>query len=467
MTTTCPPRTGRARRALFGACLVVLVGGVASVVPPLPGSAQDPTEPGGSTTTTAPAATGSESIDPDQLRHEYEQLAGEEAQLLVDYDISTLRLQELTVQVGEAQEAADAADLALADAETDLDTRRDEEAEADAALVDARDEVTAAEEQVRRFALEAYMGEGAASDLTDVLDLLEGEDGSLVRRGYRRSVDQQQGEVIDRLVEARGEATRLQAAAQQATERAQQQRDDVETLREEATAALAETTRLAQEASEERDRQAQLILDIQSRRVSIEARIVDLDRAADGVEAVLADFQAGQPDWVPGTLWFQGPLPCTPISSEFGMRSHPILGYTRLHAGADIGADTGDPVEAAADGIVLLAEPRGGYGNTVVIAHASSLGTVYAHNSELRVQPGQQVKRGDVIALAGSTGLSTGPHVHFETRLKGVPVNPRNFLLPVEGGTGLPGPEPVEEPDRPGLSTTTTTTEPIGQCPPP
>jgi murein DD-endopeptidase MepM/ murein hydrolase activator NlpD len=448
-------RTGRTRRALTGlvGALVVLAAVTAA---PVPAPAQDPSPD--------PAPEGDTgTIDADSLRDQYEELVGEEAELLVQYDLSTARLEQLNIDVLEALDATEAAEAALADAETDLATRREEEAEADAALDAARQEVAAAEDQVRAFAVDAYMGEGAATALTGILDLLEGEDGSLVRRGYRQSLDEQQGEVIDRLVEARTERARLQRSARRATARAEQQRDDVETLRQQATAALAESTRLAQEASEERDRQGALILDIQSRRVSIEARIVSLDRAADGVEGALASFQADAPDWVPGSLWFQGPIPCGEISSEFGQRAHPILNITRLHAGVDIGVPTGTPVEAAADGIVLLAEVRGGYGNTVVIAHANSLGTVYAHNSELRVQPGQQVKRGDVVALAGSTGLSTGPHVHFETRLKGVPVNPRNFLLPVEGGTGLPGPEAPEQPDRPELSTTTTTTEPIGE----
>ncbi len=454
MTTTCPPPAGRARRALAGAGLVVLLALVTGVggVPSGPAPAQEQGDTG--------------TIDADALRDEYEELAGAEAELLVQYDLSTARLQELTVQVAEAADTAEAADAALAEAEVDLATRRDEEAAAEEALEEAREDVADAEDQLRLFARESYMGEGAATDLTEALAVLEGDDGSVARRGYRRSIDVQQGEIIEQLEDARAERDRLRAAAERATRQAGRQRDDVETLREQAAAALAESTRLAQEAATERDRQGTLILDIQSRRVSIEARIVSLDRAADGVEGALAAFQDGDPEWVAGALWFQSPIPCSEISSEFGQRAHPILNITRLHAGVDIGVPTGTPVEAAADGIVLLAEVRGGYGNTVVIAHESSLGTVYAHNSELLVQPGQQVKRGDVIARAGSTGLSTGPHVHFETRLKGVPVNPRNFLLPVEGGTGQPGPEPPEEPDRPELDTTTTTTEAIGDCPP-
>ncbi len=456
MSTPRPARPGRARRALLGALgAVVLVAAVGTSAPP-PAPAQEGTSSGDE------GAGGS--IDVAALRHEYEELVGEEADLLVDYDLSTARLEELYVQVAEAQDATDRADLALVAAEADLAGRREAETAADAALVAAEEEVVAAERRVRLFAVGAYMGEGTSGDLSAMLETLEGEHESLVRRGYRRSVDDQQGHLIDLLVEARIEHERLQGEARLATRRAQEQRDAVDRLRSAAAAALEETTRLTREASEERDRQATLILDIQSRKVSMEARIVNLDRAADGIEGVLAGFQAGDPPWTPGAIHFSGPLPCTPIGSEFGMRSHPILGYTRLHAGADISASTGEPVHAAADGIVLLAEARGGYGNTVVVAHGFSLGTVYAHNSQLLVQPGQQVKRGDVVALAGSTGLSTGPHVHFETRIKGEPVNPRNFLLPVEGGTGLPGPAPVVEPERPDLSTTTTTTQPIGTC---
>lgn len=116
------------------------------------------------------------------------------------------------------------------------------------------------------------------------------------------------------------------------------------------------------------------------------------------------------------------------IGSEFGMRFHPILKERRLHAGVDIGAHHGTPIMAAAPGIVISAGYRGGYGNCVVIDHGGGLSTLYAHCSALFVREGLAVRRGQKIAAVGSTGLSTGPHLHFETRINGKPVNPRTRL---------------------------------------
>jgi murein DD-endopeptidase MepM/ murein hydrolase activator NlpD len=99
-----------------------------------------------------------------------------------------------------------------------------------------------------------------------------------------------------------------------------------------------------------------------------------------------------------------------------------------LHAGQDLDAPSGTPILAAASGTVILAEPRGGYGNCVVVGHGHGIATVYAHQSRLLVKPGDKVKAGDVIGEVGTTGLSTGPHLHFETRVKGVPVDPTNFI---------------------------------------
>lgn len=116
------------------------------------------------------------------------------------------------------------------------------------------------------------------------------------------------------------------------------------------------------------------------------------------------------------------------ISSGFGMREHPRYGDRRMHTGIDITMPRGTPLHATADGVVSFADRSGGNGNIVVIEHGHGLTTVYAHNTRNTVKPGQTVKRGQVIAYSGSTGISTGPHVHYEVWRNGTSVNPAPFL---------------------------------------
>jgi murein DD-endopeptidase MepM/ murein hydrolase activator NlpD len=116
------------------------------------------------------------------------------------------------------------------------------------------------------------------------------------------------------------------------------------------------------------------------------------------------------------------------ISSGFGMRDHPRYGVRRMHTGIDITMPSGTPLHATADGVVSFADRSGGNGNIVVIEHGHGLSTVYAHNTRNKVKAGQTVKRGDVIAYSGSTGISTGPHVHYEVWRNGQSVNPGPFL---------------------------------------
>jgi len=112
------------------------------------------------------------------------------------------------------------------------------------------------------------------------------------------------------------------------------------------------------------------------------------------------------------------------ITSYFGNRYHPILHFTRFHAGLDIGASWGSPIVAAGDGRVVSAGWAGGYGREVQIAHGGGLTSLYGHMSEIVAAPGTYVRRGQLIGYVGSSGLSTGPHVHFEVRMGGQPVNP-------------------------------------------
>ena len=111
-------------------------------------------------------------------------------------------------------------------------------------------------------------------------------------------------------------------------------------------------------------------------------------------------------------------------TSGFGWRMHPLLGYSRMHQGTDYGAPYGAPIHAATDGVVAFAGWHGGHGNMVRLQHGGGLGTGYAHMSRIAVAPGARVSQGQVIGYVGSTGLSTGPHLHFEVYRGGVAVNP-------------------------------------------
>jgi len=129
------------------------------------------------------------------------------------------------------------------------------------------------------------------------------------------------------------------------------------------------------------------------------------------------------------------PLMRTPIdgarlSSSFGMRHHPILGYSKMHTGVDFAAPTGTPIYAAGDGIVQYAGRKGGYGNYVQIRHNGEFATAYAHMSRILVHNGDRVKQGDIIGRVGTTGRSTGPHLHYEIVRNGQKVNPMGVRFP-------------------------------------
>ncbi len=125
-----------------------------------------------------------------------------------------------------------------------------------------------------------------------------------------------------------------------------------------------------------------------------------------------------------------------PIGSGFGFRSDPFTGRAALHTGLDFPADTGTPINAAAGGVVLFTEGHPQYGNMVEIDHGRGLVTRYAHTSKVLVRAGDIVRRGQPIALVGTSGRSTGPHLHFEVLVDGVPQNPAKFLALTGGDAG-------------------------------
>jgi murein DD-endopeptidase MepM/ murein hydrolase activator NlpD len=126
------------------------------------------------------------------------------------------------------------------------------------------------------------------------------------------------------------------------------------------------------------------------------------------------------------------PLEGAALTSGFGMRTHPVLGGRRQHAGIDLAAPTGTPVYATADGIVSRADWYSSYGLYISVEHGAAMQTRYAHLSRLAVAAGDSVKKGDLIGYVGSTGRSTGPHLHYEVRVEGIAVNPIPYMVESE-----------------------------------
>lgn len=145
----------------------------------------------------------------------------------------------------------------------------------------------------------------------------------------------------------------------------------------------------------------------------------DLKTLLTGVEAQ-RNLLARTPTILPAKGW---------ISSRFGYRKSPFGGRREFHRGVDIAAKKGAPVVATADGVVTFCGAKASYGKTIVIDHGHGIVTSYAHLSKTLINRGDHVKRGDTVGLIGSTGRSTGPHVHYEVRLNGIPVNPQKYVL--------------------------------------
>ena len=191
----------------------------------------------------------------------------------------------------------------------------------------------------------------------------------------------------------------------------------------------AERNVVLQKAQNDRATAMQAIEELNASAAQVSAMLKERQaaRAAAAAAAQSSGGQGASDNWVQGTGQLGWPV-SGEITSPYGYRVHPIYGTTIYHSGIDIGVDEGTPVHAADGGVVVWSGWMGGYGYAVVIDHGNGLSTLYGHNSELAVDEGQSVAKGQVISYAGSTGNSTGPHVHFEVRANGDPVDPMGYL---------------------------------------
>lgn len=193
---------------------------------------------------------------------------------------------------------------------------------------------------------------------------------------------------------------------------------------DEIKAAQAEWAEKHAQADELRKERAKILYEAEEAEEKSEQEYERLAVLSENIAVMLRNLQVPSVGGTGQMMW-----PCRgEITSYYGWRIHPVFGTTRYHSGMDIAVDYGTPIMASDGGTVVYSGWLGGYGNAVMIDHGGGLVTVYGHNQSLAVREGQYVNKGHVIAYAGSTGWSTGPHCHFEVRLNGDVTEPLNYL---------------------------------------
>jgi murein DD-endopeptidase MepM/ murein hydrolase activator NlpD len=348
------------------------------------------------------------------LRRERERAREAEQQALEQLDLLRVNdeavqaaLDEIEALIAGQQIRVDAARKALADAEQDVLAREQALAEGEAA-------VQAKERELQNHAVTAYVGTNNALDpwlmSQDVnrtavrlafIDLAAGTDRDLVDelRGLRAELQVQ----VEQGQQARSEADRYRAELEDALNIFEQRRATQSEIQNQIQVRLNEWLAEAEQAAAESEEFTQLIL---------------------RETALVTGLEPGSPSLSGFIMPTRGT-----VGSSFGPRLHPIFRTVRQHTGVDIGAATGTPIWASKSGRVIYAGWKGGYGNTVVVLHNDgAVSTLYAHMSVLHASNGDRVDQGELIGEVGSTGWSTGPHLHFEVRVNGVPKDPIAFL---------------------------------------
>ena len=398
----------------------------------------------------------------DATKKQVDTASAEEQRLLGLIEQSTARRSALDAkvagfdsQIASVQRQLDAAQSKLAALE--LQQRATEER-----LGEARQALTVAKEELGRQAIAAYTGQSEAASYASMLLKADSLADLASKRSYMRAVVGSQTEAIaatERLRDQVGdlgkqlEASKSDAQGQRdvvASQRTglQTSRDAQAAARAEVQAEIAQTDKLKGEvvarkeefeshlegleaesasiAETLRRRQAEAAAAAEAARATTTTTVAGAAPSSGGSATTAPAPAAAAPAKAPGRLLT--PVPGAPVTSPFGYRIHPIYGTSRLHTGIDYGANEGVAIRASADGVVVSASWYGGYGNATIIDHGGGIATLVGHQSAMSVSSGQKVTQGQTVGRVGCTGDCTGPHVHFEVRVNGDPVNPVNYF---------------------------------------
>jgi murein DD-endopeptidase MepM/ murein hydrolase activator NlpD len=397
----------------------------------------------------------------DTYRNQVQEASAEEARLLAELDASAARKRELDAKVAALDGNIGVAQGNLNKAEAKLARAEAEQRGAEARLGEAQKALAAARAKLQAYALAAYTGQSDATRWLEATLRAQSMGELVAKRSYMKAVAVTQTEVVSLDEHLRDQVSDLRDQLDQAREEAQGQRNVVADERTKLQASRDEQDQVRTQVAAEIAKTDEVRSEVVSRKAEFETQISELEKESASIEATLkaraeaqraaaaaaaaatasapnpaagggagdAPAAAPAPDAAsPSSSGFIYPIPGAPITSPFGYRIHPIYGDARLHTGVDFGASEGTPIRAAGSGVVVTAEWYGGYGNATIIDHGNGLATLYGHQSSIGVSAGQRVTQGQVIGRVGCTGSCTGPHLHFEVRVDGTPVNPMNYL---------------------------------------
>jgi murein DD-endopeptidase MepM/ murein hydrolase activator NlpD len=360
------------------------------------------------------------------LREQVEEASAEEADVLDRLDDVAARKRNLDSQVRALDGDIAATEASLAAATEQLAIASADLTRAEAKFSATIDGLASARTELVDRAVSAYIHQPASEAASALLDRQNFREVAATR-DFLRSVVEAQARTVERYRVMRDEIDRERQTLAGARQEFSSQRDLVDQHRTELLDVRTRQASLRTQAATEEGRQKVLLAEVRTRVKDFEAQIAALKKESDSIASLLRSRQSGQKLLPSGKGVLDVPVPGG-ITSGFGVRVHPIFGTKRMHTGVDFSGSSGTPIRAAAEGVVVVAAERGGYGNAVIIDHGNALATLYAHQSRMAVGEGAKVTRGQVIGYVGSTGFATGPHLHFEVRVNGNPVDPLRYL---------------------------------------
>lgn len=313
--------------------------------------------------------------------------------------------------LAQADEQLERIEQAVNEAARALERQEHEVATFRQRVADLEEEIAEQQEAFAHRAADLYK-RGVGVPFAAILDASSADD-VLDRGAYIQALSSSDRASLERIVALRTqvEASRELLAAE--LERLEQMKEEQEEL-------LAEVAELREHRAIELAAARAEVSDLEGHLASAEADADEIERIIRENERRARAYASAQTASRSGYIWPR----CDVVTSEYGMR------WGRMHQGLDINGSTGQPIHAAKAGQVIFVGRQGGYGNLVLIDHGDGVTTAYAHLSSFDVGRGRNVAQGEVIGAVGNTGRSTGPHLHFETRVHGSAQNPRNFLPP-------------------------------------